>query len=265
MKINIIENVHDGFSMTQRHGKFVEWVHDESVGRTIYLENAICQSIPNGNNVVGKKYGLLLESKYINPNLIEHVKQNYISYFTNLELIFTHNDELLQLDTRFKWCPLVESWIKDKNIYSKSKLVSMISSLKNWTPGHQERLRWADKLRGKVDCFGQIGIPIHRKEEGLCDHMFSVVIENGFYKSYFTEKILDCFATGTVPIYKGCPDIGNHYNMNGIIELTDDFDISILTKELYESKRDAILDNLERVKRYDVTEDYLYHHYFSST
>ena len=31
------------------------------------------------------------------------------------------------------------------------------------------------------------------KEVGLCDYMFSVVIENGIYETYFTEKILDCF------------------------------------------------------------------------
>ena len=33
--------------------------------------------------------------------------------------------------------------------------------------------------------------------------MFSVCIENDVYDTYFTEKILDCFATGTIPIYKG--------------------------------------------------------------
>ena len=59
------------------------------------------------------------------------------------------------------------------------------------------------------------------KEDGLCDYMFSVAIENGEYETYFTEKILDCFATGTIPVYLRAPDIENHFNMDGIITLSD--------------------------------------------
>ena len=47
--------------------------------------------------------------------------------------------------------------------------------------------------------------------------MFSIAIENSRNGCYFTEKILDCFTTRTVPIYWGCPDIGDYFDMNVII------------------------------------------------
>ena len=88
--------------------------------------------------------------------------------------------------------------------------------------------------------------------------MFSVAIENGQYETYFTEKLLDCFATGTIPVYLGAPDIGEHFNKDGIIDLTEEFDVS---EEIYHSKMDAIKDNLERAKEMEVLEDYLYLRY----
>lgn len=51
-------------------------------------------------------------------------------------------------------------------------------------------------------------------------YMFSIIIENNSVDNYFTEKLLNCFAVGTVPIYLGCPNIGEFFNRNGIIEVS---------------------------------------------
>ena len=91
--------------------------------------------------------------------------------------------------------------------------------------------------------------------------MFSVAIENGQYETYFTEKLLDCFTTGTIPVYLGAPDIGKYFNTDGIITLSDEFDIS---EELYQSKMDAIKENLEIAKTMEVLEDFIYLTYFSN-
>ena len=88
--------------------------------------------------------------------------------------------------------------------------------------------------------------------------MFSVTIENDSYKTYWSEKILDCFACGTIPIYYGSPDIGDYFNIDGIIILTDDFNVDQLTPELYYSKMEAVKDNYNRVLNYDVIEDIIY-------
>ena len=59
-------------------------------------------------------------------------------------------------------------------------------------------------------------------------------------------------------MYWGAPDIGKYFNMNGIIQLTPEFDISALTPELYYSKLEAITDNLNRVRNLETADDILY-------
>jgi len=136
----------------------------------------------------------------------------------------------------------------------------MISSNKTMCEGHRLRLEWVERLWGQVDMYGRGFKEIANKEEGLCDYMFSVAIENGQYETYFTEKLLDCFATGTIPVYLGAPDVGNYFNKNGIIDLTEEFEVS---EEIYYSKMDAIKENLEKAKEMEILEDYIYGRYFS--
>ena len=100
--------------------------------------------------------------------------------------------------------------------------------------------------------------PIKRKEEGLNNYMFSIALENAQYSTDITEKILDCFATGTIPMYWGAPDIGDFFNKDGIIIWTDDFDINQLNEDVYYSKMDAIKDNFERYMNIIPSEDLLY-------
>ena len=50
------------------------------------------------------------------------------------------------------------------------------------------------------------------------DSMFHVAIENTSIHNYFSEKLLDCFQTKTVPIYYGCRNIDKYFNVKGIIQ-----------------------------------------------
>ena len=47
--------------------------------------------------------------------------------------------------------------------------------------------------------------------------MFHICVENNRAKNYFTEKIIDCIVSKTVPIYYGCPNIEEYFDLNGII------------------------------------------------
>ena len=49
-----------------------------------------------------------------------------------------------------------------------------------------------------------------------------------------------------------------HFNKDGIIDLTEEFDVS---DEIYYNKMDAMKDNLERAKEMEVLEDYIYTRY----
>ena len=82
-------------------------------------------------------------------------------------------------------------------------------------------------------------------------------MENDNYPNIFCEKITDCFATGTIPIFWGTPNIGDFFNKDGIIML-EDFTLEDLSIDLYYSKLDAIKDNLERVIEWPISEDCMY-------
>jgi hypothetical protein len=245
-----------GYSVPFKTAKYIEWVKDPNLFNTFYIDCWINQAFTDG--ISGTKYAWLLESKFVTPTIVEEIKFNHEEYFKIFKYIFTHNKELLDLDDRFKWCPANGYWIKEPKIYPKTKMISFITSNKSITDGHKERIKWVDMLGDQVDLYGRGFNEIESKEEGLCDYMFSVVIENGVYESYFTEKILDCFATGTIPVYLGSPDIHKHFNMDGIILLSNEFDIS---EEIYYNKMEYIKDNLKRTQEIEVPEDFIYKNY----
>jgi len=209
-------------------------------------------------------YAWLHESKSIIPDKYEFAKNNVKSLKDEYKIIFTHDDELIKLDPDlFKFVPACGYWIENPEVNEKSKLVSFITSNKTMCEGHRFRLNWLDKIKDKCDIFGRGIREVEKKEEALNDYYFSIAIENGKYDTYFTEKILDCFATGTIPVYYGTDKIVDYFNEEGIIFLKDNFDIDNLSPQLYESKKEAILDNFNRVLHYNTVEDWMYENYFS--
>jgi len=261
-KLNLVGNTfthltngNKGYSCHGKESQYIKWVKDGAES-TFYIDNTINNGIQDGRS--GLKYLWLLESKFIKPGLVESILENRQIVEDTYEIIFTHDQRLLALGDKYKWCPAQGFWIKEPKIYEKSKMISMISSNKQMCEGHRLRLEWVDRIGDQVDLYGRGFNEIADKEEGLCDYMFSVAIENGQYGTYFTEKLLDCFATGTIPVYLGAPDVGNYFNKDGIIDLSEEFDIS---EEIYYSKMDAIQDNLERAKKMEVLEDFIYENY----
>lgn len=262
-KFNLVGNTfthltdgNKGYSVHGKESKYIEWVKDGSGEATFYIDSTLGQA--KFDTVQGPKYGWLLESKFITPQIVDSVRIFPEKYLETFDIIFTHNKDLLKIDSKFKWVPAQGFWIKEPKVYEKSKMISMIASNKRMCDGHRSRLEWVERLWGQVDLFGRGFNEIALKEEGLCDYMFSVAIENGQYETYFTEKLLDCFATGTIPVYLGAPDIGNYFNKDGIIDLSDEFDVS---EEIYYNKMDAIKDNLERAKKMEILEDFIYENY----
>jgi len=253
-----LTNGNKGYSVHGKESQYIEWVKDGGIA-TFYIDNTINNGIQDDRP--GPKYLWLLESKFIKPGLVESIIENRQLVEDTYEIIFTHDQRLLSLSSKYKWVPAQGFWIKEPKIYEKSKMISMIASNKNMCEGHAIRLEWVEKLEGQVDLYGRGFNEIQDKEEGLCDYMFSVAIENGQYETYFTEKLLDCFSTGTIPVYLGAPDIGKYFNKDGIIDLTEEFYIS---DELYYSKMNAIKDNLEIAKTMEVLEDFIYLTYFSN-
>ena len=235
--------------------KYFEWSKNKIEDITFFIDESIINGI---NSKCKKKIAWIVESRCIVPNVISFLKNNIQLVLDSYDLIFTHDKTLYELSEKIIYIPSHGYWIEEPKIYDKSKLVSMISSNKNFSNGHRKRLMFVEKYRNYVDLYGRGFNEITKKDDALKDYMFSLVIENDTYPTYWSEKILDCFATGTVPIYYGSPDIGEHFNMDGIILLNDQFDISKLNSDEYTKRMEAIIDNFERSLEFDVIEDIIY-------
>ncbi len=161
-------------------------------------------------------------------------------------------------------------WMEiDGDITKKEFLVSYLTSDKNWCPGHILRQSIFEAL---PDHIGELPIFKHRSpgtstEQKEVDKnlvpdkvvflekpQFSIAVENSVHTNNFTEKILDCFLTKTIPIYWGCPNLNEFFNMDGVL-LFDTCDSLVLllknlTPDYYEAHRVSVEDNYNRAMQY---------------
>ena len=99
----------------------------------------------------------------------------------------------------------------------KKKLLSAIISTKGGLLGHRWRQEVAYELKrilqDDVDIYGFGHNPLPDKAFGLDQYKYSLVIENTQHKNYWTEKLSDAFLARTIPIYSGCPNITDFFEL----------------------------------------------------
>lgn len=182
----------------------------------------------------------------------------------DFKFIFSNDLELISRHPEIKYLlPHAVTWCKQREIFPKTKLWSIIASSKTFAPGHQLRHTVIDYYRGynNLELFGGGYKQIDSKNDGLNDFMYSFAIENIKTEGYWTEKVVDCFATGTIPIYWGAESISDYFIEDGIVRLIDNFDPSTITNEFYNSKKDIIQENFNRAIKLPLPEDYIYLNY----
>lgn len=99
----------------------------------------------------------------------------------------------------------------------------------------------------QVETIGSAKLPVFHS-------MFHFAIENHDDDNFFTEKLIDCFRTHTVPIYWGTRTISEVFDMNGVIFIDDigrlpDI-LSSLTSADYWGRMDSICRNFEIAANY---------------
>lgn len=258
---------HAHSTVSNKVSKCISWDRacSDSNRPTFYTNEQIFEC----NTPKDLSYGLLYESKA----LIKKVYKRAPNVMHNFRFIFTFDPDLLRLNPQiFKFAPAGGIWIGEEygggsfGIKEKSKLVSMISSRKKSCWLHRFRYKKARKLSKSnlVDVYG-IDKWVHINET-IDDYMYSIVIENNNIDNYFTEKIMNCFAVGTVPIYLGCTNIDKFFNKEGIIQISRWTNIKKLIRNLsvedYRNRLDAVLENFEKCKQFEIIEDYIYRKYF---
>lgn len=152
----------------------------------------------------------------------------------------------------------------ERKIYEKERLCSIILSGNDGFPGHLLRAEIRHNFGHMLDMLGRASRcrTFTRKTEAYADYLYSIVVENCQDSRYFTDKILDCLACGTIPIYWGSPRIGEFFDSKGIILFNTLEDLRKILSEIglddYMSRMPSIKNNLEAVKKYRLPDDALW-------
>lgn len=227
-----------------------------------------------------RQFGILVESENVVPDDYERLIKNPDAV-KRLDALFTHSDRLLDKYENAFFIPGGGSWfgtprrggvLTDQAFYNKSKLISIVSSIKFFRPLSTLRSELALEMAkiGLGDVMGTIVGKYVSIADSLTDYMYSVGIENTASKYYFTEKLINCFAAMAVPVYYGASEVTKFFNPDGIIlikEPTVECAIDTIkrncSREDYESRKEAIIDNYNRVQNYLCIEDYLTANYMN--
>ncbi len=225
------------------------------------------------------QYGMLTESRSIVPADYQ-IFQKHKGLEKEFRTVFTYDEEILNAIPNAAFYPIcAQVWygrdggevLPDaENYRNKTKNASILSSDKVLCPMHRVRLEAARYCRktGIADAYGTFdGGGYCRVEDTLREYRYSFSFENNISDYFFTEKLTNCFAAQTIPIYLGARRIGEFFNQDGIICITEK-DLEDLetvlkqcTPEEYERRLPAVLDNYHRVQEYFNMQDYLYEHY----
>lgn len=184
------------------------------------------------------------------PSSIQSYNQNFLEQFAHVvtcqreinhpQVTYLHQghpwfvgktyDELLNLKT-----------------INKTKLISIITSDKQFTDGHKRRFEFAMSLKDyfgeRLDLFGRGINNFEDKWDVLSPYKYSIAIENYVCDDWLTEKLYDCYLSHTFPFYYGCSNIERYFEKESFLTI----DINDLNK----SKRiieNAINDDLHYEK-----------------
>lgn len=154
----------------------------------------------------------------IEPFSVNNRIQDFYERSSDFDLILTWHSGILK-STNSKLFPFGTCWIEenDRHIFSKSKNLSIIASNKTFAPGHKLRHQIIQKYPENLSLYGRGYRPIENKITALKDYRFSLIIENESSNNWFTEKLIDCLVTGTVPVFWGCPNIHEFFDTRGFI------------------------------------------------
>lgn len=212
-------------------------------------------------------------------DMANHYHSNFTCILTWSELVLKNCPNAIRFT--FNGRILDDEFIKNIKNKEKTFEVSFLCGDKSRVEGHQLRhkvhalgdnisipKKWFyvledyDHINGVRPGYGTYGKDLSHVPKGvdivgygkrvLYDSMFNIVIENVKYNNWY-NKIGDSFLTKTIPIYWGCPNLGEFgYDERGIIRFKDEkelpYILNSLTPEMYNQMKPYIDYNYEVAK-----------------
>jgi hypothetical protein len=182
-------------------------------------------------------------------------EQNVIDHHKKFDLILAASERILENCSNAVKFPFGSAWVEPIQDQKKNFELSFLAGVKNQLVGH----RFRQEILKVQDQITNIPVKFYQSYDGKKDDilyppMFSIIVENTQHKNYFTEKIIDCLLSKTIPLYWGCPNIGEYFDKKGIITFNSLGELiakcNMLTPEVYESKLEIIEKNFNEALIY---------------
>ena len=197
----------------------------------------------------------------IEPNQIYNIKEKMIWNQSKFDLILSWDEDILEKCKNSKQFVFGTSWVDPKKLnLNKQNEISFLTSDKNYLPGHllrQEIYQYL-RLNKSINDFKVLNLRspprIQSKDVLFEKSKYSIAVENVKVNNFITEKLIDCFVSKTIPIYYGCPNVGNFFNSDGILHF-DTLDelkklLHGLTPEFYEQNQKCVEENYQKSLEY---------------
>jgi hypothetical protein len=218
---------------------------------TVYTDDSLAEVTHSRDH--GAKVAWLLESPLATRYAYEWMLYN----FEQFDRVLTFEQGLLEALPNSIFVPLGGCWIheSERRVHAKTHNVSIIASAKRSMVGQKLRHKIIRKYGHLIDAIvGHGYAPIDNKVHGLANFRYSIIIENCRRNYYFSEKLIDCFVTGTIPIYWGCPSIGLFFDKSGMICFEHISELKSILHRIgaddYESRQAAVRRNLKTARQF---------------
>ena len=206
----------------------------------------------------------------IEPNEVSNFRQTAVENHDKFDLILAWDKDILLSCPNAKLFPYGTTWIQDFEFLEKKEYcITTLIGGKTMSQGHLLRHKLIDisKLITSipVHLYNSINNSFSQSPElrqmvsrswknELFYSQFHIVIENVTSDNWFTEKIVDCFQTNTIPIYIGCNNIGDYFDLRGMFHVKSLEEIvevcNNIKPETYQNMLEYVKINYENSMKY---------------
>lgn len=196
------------------------------------------------------------------PSICPEVNDQAVLQGGKFDKIYSFNYNVLGMhplnSELFEWG---STWLDVPNLkLEKEDDLTFVTSNKSQADGHKLRLEIYDYLQeldyaGDLEIYQHKSPPFHQnRNDFFKTAKFHIAVENSMTYNYFTEKIIDCFISKTIPIYYGCINLSDWFDVRGVLQFSSLSELKEilenLNSDMYDQRYHYIEENFIRAKQF---------------
>ncbi len=128
-----------------------------------------------------------------------------------------------------------------------------------WDAWDELPIIWSKRLKNRINDY-YFGL-CKNKLETISEYQFSICFENMIWPGYMTEKIIDCFVAGTIPLYLGAPDIETMVPNEAFVDMRNFSSLEHVEDYMNSMTKDEALAMINAGRKYLQSEIGMLHSY----